>query len=266
MKSIYNLSLIFIVAFLILPQLHAQTLAQQAAQLADTVKNKTNKLYPDQLDYESFWDKKCGRHSYYMNGKCVLLETDVLGEKGRKNYVYLFRGEGDLYTYPATSSFLRLVQAGKAKHFESEQSVESLARKMKFDLRTILGGQIEKNTPTNMMNLLLTSHISEHDHYSIQLKDDKYVPIDALVSYTYSPFIAGEFASGGRGRIMVISVPLERVQSCAEFDMESKNLVDSAKCDFYMPREEDYSSELEVDYLLMTNPDDITDVYLHTKH
>ena len=45
--------------------------------------------------------------------------------------------------------------------------------------------------------------------------------------------------------------------------MTADELIDSSSCEIYLAREENYDNELEVDYLLITNPDDVLDVYKH---
>jgi hypothetical protein len=255
------LSPFIVFAALALPKAEAYSLASQADRLALAVQERSNSQFPNQVDYEKIWKLKCGKPTDFPIKKCLLTENDVFGEKGRKDHVILFRGEKENYTYPSTSSFLRYVMNGETEFCDARCDVEQLIKILKFDLNSVIKEKIKLDPTDKTINYLLTGHVSSDEQYALKKKDGQSARFDAMVSYSYSPVIAGGFAYGGR--VIVTSVVQSRIKTCANYEMTAEELIDSSSCKFYLGREENYENELEVDYLILTNPDDVFDVYQH---
>ena len=78
-------------ACMIEPSAFADTLLDQANALAAAVQKNEKKDTGQLNHYIAIWNQKCGRLN--SDKLCMITEDQLLGAKGRKDHVLLFRGE-----------------------------------------------------------------------------------------------------------------------------------------------------------------------------
>jgi hypothetical protein len=294
------------------------SLHSMANKLAQAIRSK-EQADPQKLNlYLSLWKNLCGGKKA---STCYLPEAAVLGNKGRADHVFMFRGEPGKHSLPATASFLRHILSGNSSlcgpdcEYTKLNSVleanltEFLKQNISFSRHSTVmfdetSGQWTVNSPMDKnacqmsdydqfipvsqlakcapgldstgrvaddsltrykpLSFLVAAHLSSTERFLLQTKDRKKIRLDAMVSFTSSPFVAIDFTRN-QGEVIVISVNKSKIKSsrsrdCKSMDLAYGELLKTAICRLREGADDDWSMESEYDYQFLANPADIFEV------
>lgn len=279
--------ILFVVALVPTEFAHAAALSPVEESRTRQAEKLMNVQTPDTANwvakFKQAWMNKCFPLSDRRN--CHVDECEVSAQDCRPNRALYFRGEPQRFPTPATSGLLRALWAGSAYHADAESGL-ALLEGLRKDLAPVRpietytftseddawildgktktwsysgGGQIKPPNgvlPANVSsfrNILFSSHASG-DYLAYQdEKLEKKISLDALISFSPSPFVSGTFVgdpAANTGRLIVLSVPeLEIVNGCGEEVPVPGTLQNSAEC------EQSHADEFEFDSILYVSPD-----------